>query len=55
MYGHPSVRHVADAVTAARLVDALFDTMHGKGSWHSFGFPFLMAAEPLLILMGRQA
>jgi hypothetical protein len=40
---------------AAQLVAALFGTMHGQASWHNVGWPFILAADPLLILMGRQA
>jgi hypothetical protein len=54
MYGR-AVRRVAAMQSPAQLTTAWSETMHGKGGWQSFGFPFLMAAEPLLILMGRQA
>ncbi len=55
MHGRAVRRVAATRPTArAQLATALFETMHGKGGWRSVGWPFLIAADPLLIMMGKQ-
>ncbi len=52
-----AVRHIAatQSITHAQTAASLFETMHGPAGWGRFGWPFMMAADPLLIMMGTQA
>ena len=52
-----AVRHieVTQSMSPAQTATALFQTMHGPAGWSPFGWPFTMAADPLLIMMGPQA
>jgi hypothetical protein len=49
-----SARMAALQAWQAQPVTALFATTASSGSWRQAGWPFFMAADPLLILMGRQ-
>jgi hypothetical protein len=52
-----AVRHIAatQSITHGQTAASLFETMHGPAGWGRFGWPFMMAADPLLIMMGTQA
>jgi len=57
VHGRSSARRTAagQPTATAELATAFFGTMHGQAGWQDPGWPFVMAAEPLLILMGPQA